>query len=221
MPASRRSSNTHYSTDRAQEDIASPVKAQRRRVRPTPRYITAEEVERMINAAASERNKLLLRLLFQSGGRCTEVCQLRRRDIGTNYVQLVNLKQGGYTEKLPGVSPELCNDLLSYCIANSISPDDWVFQSRKARDSHIGRKMVWRIVHQLSTKLGILRAHTDGISVPVWPHTFRHGCAIHILNRTKNLVLVKDQLGHEDIATTGIYLQLSPQDRLKQMAGVF
>ncbi|MFH1486576.1 MAG: site-specific integrase [Chloroflexota bacterium] len=200
----------------------TPVQKARGR-RTLPRYITETECKRIIEAAECERDRLLLRLMFESGSRVSEVCPVRRRDIDieVGQVRLVNLKQGTYAEKLCVVSMELAKMLDEYCTRNSIGEDGYVFPSKKRSTPHIGRKMVYRIVTQLTEKLGIRKPHADGISSAAWPHCLRHGAAVNILTKTKNIQLVKQQLGHASVSTTGIYTELVDDERVNQLRSVF
>jgi integrase/recombinase XerD len=57
------------------------------------------------------------------------------------------------------------------------------------------------------------RAGVNGKSV--YPHLLRHSFATDLYRETLDLVLVKDALGHEDIATTTIYTQIC-NERLEE-----
>lgn len=49
------------------------------------------------------------------------------------------------------------------------------------------------------------------------PHAFRHFFAIHFLESSGNLVLLSNLLGHENINTTAIYLQLSEAEQTRKL----
>jgi len=50
-----------------------------------------------------------------------------------------------------------------------------------------------------------------GLSKHVTPHTFRHSIAVHYLMGGAPITFVQGLLGHESLATTGIYTQLVDQ----------
>ena len=54
-----------------------------------------------------------------------------------------------------------------------------------------------------------LAARAAGITKPVTPHTLRHGFATGQLEAGTDLRVVQAQMGHRDIQTTQIYLQVS------------
>ena len=49
------------------------------------------------------------------------------------------------------------------------------------------------------------------------PHSFRHMFAVQFLEKNKNLALLADLMGHENINTTAIYLRLSAEEQKKQI----
>ena len=57
----------------------------------------------------------------------------------------------------------------------------------------------------------LVRAHAKaaGLDIRVTPHTLRHGCATHLLERGASIVAVQKLLGHAQVATTALYTQVS------------
>ncbi len=51
------------------------------------------------------------------------------------------------------------------------------------------------------------------------PHAFRHSYAIELLRRTKNIKYVQEQLGHETLKTTELYLKYMEFDTEKKLLG--
>ena len=49
----------------------------------------------------------------------------------------------------------------------------------------------------------------SGINKPVTPHTLRHTFATSLLNKTGNLLLVQNALGHRNVTTTQIYAHVA------------
>ena len=78
---------------------------------------------------------------------------------------------------------------------------DFVFRSRKGGD-RLTERQVERIVVDAAQK--------SGIQGNVSPHWLRHAHSSHSLDRGANIDLVRDTLGHANLATTGKYTYARP-----------
>jgi integrase/recombinase XerC len=67
-----------------------------------------------------------------------------------------------------------------------------------------GKSLTVRTVHRIVAKLAE-RSGLDGVT----PHVLRHSCATHLLERGASLKFIQEFLGHENMATTQIYLTVS------------
>jgi integrase/recombinase XerD len=153
-------------------------------------------IEKLIAAASDNpRNALLLRLLYVSAGRVSEVVGLRWRDLQEREEggQACIYGKGQKTRyvRLPAA---LWADLIA--LQGEAKPDDRVFT--------ICRQHVWRLIKQIASKACV----TEEIS----PHWFRHAHASHALARGATLAQVQKQLGHSDLKTTSRYLHVRPEE---------
>ena len=87
-------------------------------------------------------------------------------------------------------------------------------ESRYLFPNRYGEQMTTRGVSQQMKKYG----RRYGIREEVLhPHSFRHLFAIHFLEKNKNIALLADIMGHENMNTTAIYLRLSAEEQKKQI----
>ena len=164
------------------------------------RILEESDVLRMI-ALASHKDAVLLRTLYASAGRVSEVSGLLWRDVMANGDggQVVLYGKGGKTRSVL-LSKTTFRALLT--LRNGADASQPVFKSQKG--SALSVTQIWRIVASAAKKAGI-----EG---NVSPHWLRHSHASHALDRGASVALVRDTLGHSSIATTSKYLHARPQD---------
>ncbi len=164
-----------------------------------PYYLTPDEAHALIDATSSERDHLLLRLLWEAGVRISEATALRLEDVGREGIRV--LGKGGF-ERVVFLQDSLVSSILFYAQESHMDRGDYLFPSRKG--GHITKQRADQIIKKATLKAGLRRN--------VHAHLFRHGYAINFLNCSGRLDALQEQLGHKDINTTRIYLRLSDDD---------
>jgi len=181
-----------------------------------PAYVTAGQVSAMVACAPTTRDRLLLRTLWESGGRVSEVASLRLCDIDRTEgaLQLTNLKQRGPRRhvKLVYISRDLAGALLAFARDTRLGHDGHLFRSRQSGEGHLTRQQVLRIVNRLAVDAGVIVQGRSGPR-PACGLDFRHGSAVHLLRSGVPLTEVQSHLGHARVDTTTVYLQLTNRDR--------
>jgi integrase/recombinase XerD len=176
-----------------------------------PSILSQEEVTRLIEAAPTPFQRILLMTLYATGLRRAELANLKITDIDTarNVIHV----QGGKGRKDRDVmlSPKLLEALREYWRGLRVKPKTWLFPGNRwhTADHPIDTKVVW-----LACKAAAERA---GIRKEVHPHTLRHCFATHLLEAGADLRTIQILLGHRDLEETTIYLHLS-QYRLNATA---
>ena len=166
------------------------------------RILSESQVLRLIGAASPGRDRILLRFLYESGCRVSELVGLiwknlqPRDDAG----QVRILGKGNKT-RVVLLTPQLWADLMK--LRGSDSLDTPVFKSQRS-----GRKLVRSEVNELVTRVARL-AEIPGNVSPQW---LRHAHASHSLERGAPIHLVQATLGHRNLQTTGRYLHARPSD---------
>ena len=166
------------------------------------RILEVSEVARLIDAVPDGRNRVLLKLLYVSGARVSEVCGLKwcdalpRQEAG----QITVFGKGGKTRTVL-LKPKIWQQLLS--IKGEAKAIDPVFRSRKGGGA-LDVSQVRRIVYDAAKKAGLEQK--------VSPHWMRHAHASHALDCRAPIHLVQATLGHASVSTTGRYLHARPTE---------
>lgn len=163
------------------------------------RILSEGDIHRIIAHETNTRNHVLLTLLYASGGRVSEICGLKWRDVQERQEggQVTLFGKGGKT-RVVLIGPDPWKALCS--LRKNNRPDMPVFKSRKGL--HLDPSQVWRIVHAAAKRAGV-----DG---NVSPHWFRHAHASHSLDRGCPAQLLQATLGHASLATTSRYTHARP-----------
>jgi integrase/recombinase XerD len=178
------------------------VKLQPSRDTLAQRILDEDETLRLIEAAPPGRDRTLVKLLYASGVRVSELCGLCWRDTAartaTGGGQVTVFGKNGKTRTVL-LKPAVWEQL-SALRSPAAGPEEPVFRSRKGGPLDVSQ--VRRIVYRAS--------QSAGLPYRVSPHWLRHAHASHAIDRQAPLHLVQATLGHASIATTGRYLHARP-----------
>jgi integrase/recombinase XerD len=194
-----------------------PILSQLERPKPErdlPKVLSRSQVNQLIGAPDPKsplfaRDVAIVELLYASGLRATELCELKTRDANLQ-VGCVRVLGKGMKERivpLGRAASEAITRYLSDCRPKlEREPNEMLFLSRTGKA--LDRVALWMLVEKLVKRSGILNH--------VSPHTLRHCFATHLIGGGADLRVVQELLGHSDIATTQIYTHVD-QDRLKSV----
>jgi site-specific recombinase XerD len=169
-----------------------------------PEILSREEVERLIQYAASPLHRIWLLILYATGIRRQELVQLKIEDIDSDRM-LIRIRQGkGKKDRNVMLSPRLLQELRDYWRSANPKPKTYLFPSKSTHptgDAPMTSKSVWDAVQQAAARAGLGKR--------VHPHTLRHCFATHLLESGVDLRTIQLLLGHADLKTTSRYLHLS------------
>jgi integrase/recombinase XerD len=180
--------------------------------RSLPKVLNRAQVNQLIAAPDPEsaffsRDVAILELLYASGLRATELCQLKLRDLNLE-IGCVRVLGKGSKERIVPLGRAAAGALTRY-----IAEDRPKFDSRQSESLFLSRTgkpleriALWMIIEKHGRRSGILKS--------VSPHTLRHCFASHLLGGGADLRVVQELLGHSDINTTQIYTHVD-HTRLK------
>ncbi|MED5451498.1 MAG: site-specific tyrosine recombinase/integron integrase, partial [Candidatus Neomarinimicrobiota bacterium] len=177
-----------------------------------PEILTIEEINSIFLAAESSKNEILslrdrciLEMLYSSGLRVSEVCELKINNIQFD-LDLIRFFGKGSKERIIPLTYYARKWLKKY-----LSESRKILSSRSKKSSNyvflsnnglsLTRMAIWLSVKKYVNSAGVLKK--------ISPHTFRHSFATHLIDGGANLIEVQALLGHADISTTEIYTHLS------------
>ena len=191
--------------------------ARKKGARALPVYPTLSEVHRILAACEHERDRLLIELLWHTGGRISEVVAIRVGDLTASGIRMRNLKQSVPTEKHVFVQAELLARLREW--AREKRPEN-VLVGRLVDGEELTRERAWQIVTAAGKRAGVQKKRFAADSLrPPWPHSFRHGNAVNLLEQGVPVTAVQAQLGHSSLGSTQVYAQLTDAHRQRLVAG--
>jgi len=198
---------------------ANKIELAAKEKRTTTSYLTLDEMSRLMAAVDSKeksylRDRAILSLLFSSGMRVSELCQLNRSDINLKRREFQVLGKGNKNRLvfISQAATEALHDYL-YSRADTAIPlflneshnvvsnkDGEKIRDQKGEHRRLAPRSIQRIVSYYARKAGIVKH--------VSPHTLRHSFATNLLENGADLRSIQVMLGHEDISTTQIYTHM-------------
>jgi integrase/recombinase XerC len=176
--------------------------------RKLPEVLDADEMTALVEVPGDEpeavRDRALLELLYSSGLRVSELCDVRWRDLDAEGGLLRVTGKGSKTRIVP-VGAKALEALAALRAQDACADNDPLVRGRG------GRPLTPNGVRARIKK----RAQQQGVWKRVYPHLMRHSCASHLLESSGDLRAVQELLGHADIATTQIYTHLDFQHLAK------
>jgi integrase/recombinase XerD len=182
-------------------DVAAPVQLPAIKDDLAQKILTEWQVQRMLELERHPRNAAVLRLLYSSGMRVSELCGLCWRDLleRDEGGQITVLGKGGKTRAIL-LPPPIWIRIRA--LRGAAEPDGPVFLSRQK--GPLDRSGVHRIV-----KRAAIRAKLPPM---VSAHWLRHAHASHALDRAAPVHVVQATLGHASLSTTTRYTHVRPGD---------
>jgi integrase/recombinase XerD len=171
-----------------------------------------DELQAIEDAADNERDKLIVRVLADTGIRLGELVHLTTADLIEQPGRKHYLKVGGKTGERLVAAPRLYPRLIRY--RDRVRPRDtaadYLFLSRR-RSPKTGdyEPLQESGVEQLIRELG----EKAGLKKRVYPHLFRHSFATEALRKKMDPIQLQNILGHKSLAMIStIYSHLTPSD---------
>lgn len=174
-----------------------------------PKLVNEVDIDRMflipdIRKPIGQRNLLIIRMLYATGIRVSELVNIKIKDINISD-RTIRIIGKGDKERIVVFGGNSLDILKKYLkegrMSLNIKNSEYLFLNV------YGNKISDRYIRDIINDI-IFKASID---MHVSPHMLRHTFATGLLNNGADLVSVKDLLGHESLNTTSIYTHVSDE----------
>ena len=171
--------------------------------RKLPIVLSRKELRRLFKAPLRLKQRVMLSLIYSSGLRVSELCNLKINDIDSDRMLIRVKKSKGNQDRYVVLSKDLLSGLRRYF--QSSKPKVYLFNGQQK-----GKPLCCSAVQQ-SFRLAIKKAK---INKEVSVHSLRHTFATHLFEEGVDIITIKEQLGHSSIESTLVYLHVAKVSRI-------
>ena len=192
----------------------------KRTVHKTVDYLEEKEMQEVLNAVNPGlhngiRDKALLLLLYNTGARVSEIAELKIDDLGLDGNGHVRLLGKGKKQRSCPLWTETVEAIHAY-LKQRMPKDpatDYLFlNSHGVCISRFGiRHVIGKYTEVAGAQCSSLKSKT------ITPHTIRHTTAMHLLRAGNDINMVRYWLGHANINTTHIYVEIDMEMKRKML----
>lgn len=184
--------------------------------RPMLGFLSREEMLAVIGAPASswisQRDHLMLALLYNTGARVSEIVDVRVADVVLDGAACVHLRGKGRKQRAVPLWQSTVQTIRSWLRLNPhLATDSALLPNRD------GRAMTRsNVTQRLDLAVNAAaKQHNDLTKRRISPHTIRHTTAMHLLQSGVDISVIALWLGHESPTTTHTYVEadLAMKDR--------
>jgi len=175
-------------------------------------YLTQEQIRKIYHACSLLRDQTLIRVLWKSGRRISEVLQLQVRDISFEEKRILwNILKKGRPYRVWKPIDTKTLELLAYYVTKAeLSDREHLFHTGYP-EKPMTRQRAFQIVRKACKVAGI---DTVGDSKP-HPHHFRHSFAIDMAKKLKSpadVSKLQKYMEHSNLGATQVYLQFNDSE---------
>ena len=195
----------------------TPPKTPRR----LPVFFREGEVEKIYSdifpdTYEGELDKLVLRMLYETGMRRSELAMLPIENISLS-ARTIKVRGKRNKERIIPIENELAQNISRYFALRNKIIEEWCMSDENytpterllinSKGRPVSDGMIYIIVERYMSFLST----ADRTS----PHVFRHSFATHMLNEGANIEAIKELLGHSDLTSTEVYTHVT-REHLKE-----
>ena len=175
--------------------------------RKLPQILTGKEVELFLEQPDCSdlkgfRDRAMLELLYATGIRVSELIHLEMSDVNLA-MGYINCRDTDSERVIPfGSQAKKALQQYMHTVRNGFLKEqesEVLFTNCSGKP--MSRQGFWKVLKHY--------AQTAGIEKDITPHTLRHSFAAHLIQNGADLKSVQEMLGHSDISTTQMYLNMN------------
>ena len=176
-----------------------------------PEILTIQETDTLleqpdVKTAKGMRDKAMLELLYATGIRVSELIGLKVTDVNVKLGYIVC--NAGDKERVIPFGTKAKSALTVYLKTardELLHGNESDFMFTNCSGKEMSRQGFWKLIKYYGEKAGIKSELT--------PHTLRHSFAAHMVENGADLRAVQEMMGHSDISTTQVYLNMNSRLR--------
>jgi len=181
-------------------------------------YLEVNEINAIIGDLnhehrSGQRDHVLLSLLYNTGARVQEVCDLTVGSITFGPLPVVTLVGKGNKTRMVPIWQDTARLLTNYLHDNQLIDKPTAKLFFNACGKPLGR---FGIRYIIKKQVKIASKNCPSLkSKRVGPHTFRHSIAMHLLQAGIDLSIIRSWLGHVSLETTHAYVEIDMEMKRK------
>ena len=177
------------------------------------------EVEKLRSSCKNAKETAIVEILLSTGCRVTELCLMEIEDVKGNAIVVhgkgnkdrtvylnakAQISTDRYMKERQDANPYLFPRMIPVPQMNrSKLHNAYRYPENVEKDGYMDKNSVRQLLQRIAKRCGVENVH---------PHRFRRTCATFALRRGMPIEQVSKMLGHEQISTTQIYLDLDERD---------
>lgn len=167
---------------------------------------TKDEMEAFLSSIPDIKRKAMCVIMYASGLRISEVCNLRFGDIEKSKNR-IHISPSKRRKERYAEMPDKCLDVITQygmsleaCRRRTLTAESWLFPKQRSWDTPIYTNYVIDHIQDIEKALGWKHRFTS--------HTFRRAYATHnFLDGNMTMEEIQSALGHDNLSTTRIYVR--------------
>lgn len=164
-----------------------------------PEVLSLEDIEKVIDTATEVRNKAIISLLYSSGLRLGELCQLAPSDIYSSTMQ-IHIRSGKNHWDHWTILSQRSLDLLTEYWRSYPVQRDRLFVGLNTPHNPLNKSGVEILIRKIGKEAGFPNLH---------PHVLRHSFASHMIEHGVSLENIQAMMGHRSADSTHKYIHVS------------